>query len=231
MNFQSRRHKRLFIILAVVLGVVVLLAVIGTLQSSVPTSSTSAPSVATAPPAMPTGTAVPTDSSSTYKYDFAQWAGGLASFIKYCQLATGEQVWTTPVMSLHDFLSGGGWNNASDVCNAEVDNFTSMTPPLSSADYLPAAQVTPYTSNVNPSPNAPYARMTKAKDMLATWARHEAEAAHGCDFAQCTPPDQATQDLLSQAKAIIVAVSKQAGVALNPDTLLTPNATSLPVSS
>ncbi len=198
---------------------------------STSTTSTAPVPVATTTQAAPTDAAVPTDTAKVYKETIVQWSNILAMSIKYCQLATGEQAWTNPAMSLHDFLLGGGWHTPSDVCNAYVSNIDSMVPPFGSLDRLPAVQVTPGWSNVNPSPHTPYARMTKAKDMLATWARQETAAAHGCDFGQCPRPDQATRDLLSQAKAIIAEVCKQTGITLDPDTLLTPGTQSLPVSS
>lgn len=106
-----------------------------------------------------------------------------------------------------------------------------MTPPSSRADYFPPGQIPAGDSAFNPSPTTPFARMSKARDLLASWAQHEAAAASGCDFGQCAAPDQATQDLLSQAKTLIVAEARRAHVTLDPETLLTPGAQSLPVSN
>lgn len=222
-----------------IVGLLMLIAIIigGLASTGVPPSSSSgSPSASnsTGAASAPTSTAdaSATESPSSYRSDFIQWASILASFIKYCQLATGEQLWTNTAMSLHDFMADQ-WQTPADVCNAEGENITYMTPPVSSADYLPATEVPPGGSNFNFSPRTPYARMSKARDELASWARHEAAsaAASSCDFGQCNPPSQVTQDLLSRAEATIVAVGTQAGITLEPDTLQPPGAPPVPPAS
>lgn len=84
-----------------------------------PTSTVPAPT-ATHTIVPPTRTPVPSpvvpsappENSAAFRSGFISWSSILASFIKYCQLATGEQVWSNLAMSLHDFMVGGGtgWN-------------------------------------------------------------------------------------------------------------------------